>query len=251
MTARPRLIRSSESSEATGGERPDWFPEARAAFVRRLADPSGYPCHFGVRGEQAGNNWFTAYDDLAGLAEDLRAFAKVAETGPTRQSLVVFVGPPDTSLGLAEDAVRFWRLLDDLRQHDASRWPAGLPQNPGAADWQWCFAGRPWFVFGCSPSYEKRRSRNVGPCLTLVFQLVERVFQGLSGSTVAGKAAKRQIRARLREYDAVGPHPHLGDPLHSSTHKWRQYFLPDDDALADATACPLTGARWTDTEGYA
>jgi FPC/CPF motif-containing protein YcgG len=68
---------------------------------------------------------------------------------------------------------------------------------------------------------------------------VRRVFDGLSGSSPAGKAAKARIRQGLDAYDEVGIHPHLGDPNASSTHKWRQYVLPDDDHIVAPGACPF------------
>jgi uncharacterized protein (TIGR02246 family) len=60
---------------------------------------------------------------------------------------------------------------------------------------------------------------------------------GASGSTPAGRAAKKRIRSRLATYDDVPAHPFLGDPAFSSTHKWRQYALPDSQVVTIA-ACP-------------
>jgi FPC/CPF motif-containing protein YcgG len=239
-----RLVRSGEVADGTGW--PTWFAAAHAQFRTTLLDADGYPCHFGVTGERAEHNWYTALDetgdhsdfDAAALANTLRDYAEVALTGPARQSLVVLVGPPRPDPDLDQDAARFWRVLTELSAQDAEPWPSGRPVDPGDPGWQWCFAGRPWFIFGASPTYRARRSRNLGPNLTLVFQLVERVFEGLSGSSVAGKAAKGQIRRRLADYDSAAAHPHLGDAQHSSTYKWRQYFLPDDDRILAEQACP-------------
>ena len=241
---RRRLIRSTEVVDSAGW--PSWFVPARSDFRDVLLSAEGYPCHFGVNGERAGHNWFTALDVVDGnsafgpaaLAETLRDYAEIALTGPARQSLVVLVGPPRRTPELAEDTNRFWQVLTDLTAHDRTPWPAERPVDPADPGWQWCFGGRPWFIFGASPAYQSRRSRDVGSCLTLVFQLVERVFEGLSGSSVAGKAAKGQIRRRLAEYDTAPAHPHLGDPQFSSTFKWRQYFLPDDERILPEQACP-------------
>lgn len=240
------LLRSGEIAATDGW--PQWFSAAHAEFRSTLlgedGHPSGYPCHFGVNGERAEHNWFTALDESqpgfgsAELAQTLSDYAGVASTGPARQSLVVLAGPPSARPDLDADAARFWQVLSELSRHDREPWPAGRPRDPGEPTWQWCFAGRPWFVFGASPAYRARRSRSVGPCLTLVFQLVERVFEGLSGSSVAGKAAKSQIRRRLADYDEAAPHPHLGDSQQSSTYKWRQYFLPEDARILPEQACP-------------
>jgi FPC/CPF motif-containing protein YcgG len=175
---------------------------------------------------------------LAVLAATLREFQQVAWRGPKRQSLIVFVGPPDPRPDLDRDTTRFWALMSGLAEADDQPWPQGGTRDEKDPKWQWCFAGEPWFVFAGSPAYRNRRSRNFGPCLTLVFQ-VHRVFEGLSGSSPAGRAAKARVRERLVDYDTIGPHPHLGDPRHSSEFKWRQYMLPDDEQILPERACPF------------
>lgn len=226
-------------------DRPAWLVTAYQAFAARMAqEQPAYPCHFGVQGQLAGDNWFTALDEatpgwgIADLAGALHEFRRQAWLGPKRQSLLVFVGPPDPLPDLDRDTQRFWSILGELSTRDDVPWPAEYPVDTADPRWQWCFAGEPWFVFGCSPAYRARRSRHLDPCLTLVFQ-VRRVFEGLSGSSPAGKAAKRKVRQQLRGYDAVGVHPHLGDPMHSSVFKWRQYMLPDDDRILGEADCPF------------
>lgn len=224
---------------------PAWLLEAHRVFARRLLQTEPpYPCHFGVQGQLAGHNWFTALDgtamgwgmsDLAGTICDFR---RRAWRGPKRQSLIVFVGPPEPTPDLERDTGRFWSVLQDLSTLDEIPWPPAYTQDTRDPRWQWCFAGEPWFVFGCSPAHRRRRSRDVGPCLTLVFQ-VRRVFEGLSGTSEAGRAAKRMVRERLLAYDSVGVHPHLGDPTTSSVFKWRQYMLPDDARISGEEGCPF------------
>lgn len=222
----------------------DWLGPAYAAFVSRLAETKpAYPCYFGVRGQLEGNNWFAAMDDrmpdefgIERLVASLLAFQWRAWQGPKRQSLIVFVGPPRPAT-LCEERDRYWSLLSQLRTHDPQDWPEQIPRDPDDSAWQWCFAGEPWFTFLCSPAYRRRRSRNVGPCLTVVFQ-TRRVFDGLSGSTLAGRSAKARVRANLLAYDAVPPHRYLGDAGSSSAYKWRQYALPDEEGEG-AASCPF------------
>ena len=240
---------------ATLRDWPDWFAGAHAEFRDTLLSDAGYPCHFGVTSERSDQNWFTALDEsrpglgTAELAGTLSDFVPLARFGSSRQSLVVLVGPPRRHPELAQHAAQFWAVLRQLSRHDRQPWPIGRPLDPGLPDWHWCFAGQPWFVFGASPGYRHRRSRNVGRCLTMVFQLAERVFEGLGASSPAGKAAKREIRGRLAQYDLAGPHPHLGDTEHSSDYKWRRYFLPDDNRTFDEQACPWTApSTWTQPE---
>ncbi|MEV5837166.1 YqcI/YcgG family protein [Nocardia sp. NPDC052112] len=225
---------------------PEWLREAQQAFGEVLLDgDADYPCHFGVRGQQDGENWFTAVESdsegpysVGGLAETLVAFQQQAWTGPKRQTLIAFVGPPDPAPRLATHAEQFWWLLGRLTAADSRPWPENRTQEVTDPAWQWCFAGEPWFVFGASPAYHARRSRNVGPCLALIFQVL-RVFEGLDAMSVAGDRAKHKVRERLRAYDDVGPHPHLGDTLHIPDFKWRQYMLPDDQQLLEPKSCPF------------
>ncbi|MFC6084156.1 YqcI/YcgG family protein [Sphaerisporangium aureirubrum] len=236
----------------------DWLPAVRAAFERTLGDDA-YPCDFGVRAHRAGDNTYAALDrrdparhGVRALAAALDDFKVRARTGPPRQSLIVFDGPPAPAhlaapdRRLAEDRRRFWHLLGDLSRLDDREWPEEVPDDPADPRWQWCYGGEPWFVFALSPGYARRGSRRA-PCLTLVFQ-TRRVFTGLSGATPAGRAAKRRIRARLSGYDPVPPHPHLGDAGGSSTHKWRQYVLPDDQTILPEDGCPFPG-HLADTTG--
>ncbi|MFE2926834.1 YqcI/YcgG family protein [Streptomyces goshikiensis] len=222
-----------------------WVPDAYDTFVARLlgTDPA-YPCSFGVTGQQRGNNSFSAVDTrhpgthgVKALADSLHAYRERAWRGPKRQSLVVFVGPAEPGRSLADDHGRFWELLAELSTYDTEPWPNDVPRDPSDPDWQWCFASEPWFVFAASPAHRARRSRDLGPCLTLVFQ-VRRVFDGIGGSTVAGKAAKRRVREGLRRYDLTDVHPSLGDGEHSTDFKWRQYALQDDGTTPAAGACP-------------
>jgi len=222
----------------------DWLPAAAGAFHEALVGGQPpYPCDFGVRAQRLGHNRVTALDarDAAGigaLAGTLREFAGLAAGGPPRQSLVVFCGPPQGAAALVADRRRFWSVLEGLSELDGTGWPASVPDDPADPRWQWSFAGEPWFVFALSPAYVARRSRAIATCLTLVFQ-TGRVFTGLGGSTAAGRRAKRRIRAALAGYDAVPAHPHLGDAEHSSSAKWRQYLLPDDQSLYPPDTCPF------------
>src|SRR6266568_1517974 len=222
-----------------------WLLNAYRVFATRLRGPEpAYPCHLGVQGQLKGHNWFTALDEtspgwgVSDLAGTINEFRRHAWQGPKRQSLVVFVGPPEQNPDLDRDTERFWSVLSRLSTSDEVPWPTGHAADTRDPQWQWCFAGEPWFVFGCSPAYVDRHSRDVGPCLTLVFQ-VRRVFEGLSGASPTGQAAKRKIRDQLLAYDTVGVHPHLGDPTQSSVFKWRQYMLPDDQQTLSEESCPF------------
>jgi len=229
--------------------RPDWATVSTSEFLRKVSDPN-YPCYFGSASTKDKTLSFGFVSDLEdtepaeNLANVLRAYLGIAAIGPAKQSLVVFVGPPVFPVDIKTDYHRFWKLLSATSRHDTSPWPDAVPQDTADPMWQWCFAGRKWFVLACSPAYRLRRSRNLGPCLTLIFQLSDRVFEDLGGSTSAGKHAKATIRRRAATFDTISVHPHSGSENQSSVFKWRQYFLPDDDTQFEESACPfgrLTG----------
>ncbi|HXM58748.1 MAG TPA: YqcI/YcgG family protein [Candidatus Dormibacteraeota bacterium] len=224
---------------------PAWVERSRARFAGTLlaGDGGRYPCYFGVEGERKGWNtytWVEGRADLGRLAGELAGFLAESRRRPAeRRSLVCLIGPPRDGAGersLVADRAEFWRLLEALHELDVVPWPPGVPTDPAEPRWKFCFAGEPIFVFGLSPAYRDRRSRAVGDCLAVVFQS-ELVFAGMGGATPAGRAAKRRVRTLLGEYDTIGPHPALGDAARPSVHKWRQYFLPDDQSVPER--CPF------------
>ena len=228
--------------------RPEWVAHAYRQFAANLLAPAGYPCHFGVQAQRLGNHWFTAIDTSAAepvsaaLAGTLLNYLKRAQVGSKRQSLVVFVGPPWAESDFDGDLACFWDVLSGLRDVDPAAWPADVPQDPRDPEWRWCFAGEPWFVFAASPNNRARRSRNLGDCLTFVFQTM-RVFDGLIGATEPWHAAKQLIRARIDKYDTVPLHPHLSDTFTTPAYRWRYAVLPDDQSVLDPAACPYDPER--------
>ncbi|MFF2080303.1 YqcI/YcgG family protein [Kitasatospora sp. NPDC058162] len=245
MSDIPLWSTPADCSARPSGKAVDWLPEVWDILVGKLLDPADdYPCHFGTQGEQRGHNSYTVVDPrhpgeygVDQLGRTLLEFRERAWSGVKRQTLIAFIGPPEPEADLAAHGARLWDLLNELSALDRAPWPADVPKDTSDPRWQWCFGGEPWFIFAGSPGYRQRRSRNFGPCLTVIFQ-TRRVFEGLGGSTVAGKAGKKRIRERLLDYDEVPPHPYLGDPLLSSAHKWRQYVLPDDQSV-DSSPCPF------------
>ncbi|NEE26465.1 YqcI/YcgG family protein [Streptomyces sp. SID7982] len=247
MTARAHgELWTASEAEGVAATEAGWFPEVYREFEDRLlaGGEHAYPCHFGAHGQRLGQNSFSAIDSgphaAEVLAQVLRQYRERAWEGPRRQSLVVFAGPPDPHARLADHQAWFWSLLGELMELDSVPWPEDVPRDPRDPHWQWSFSGEPWFVFAASPGYRARRSRDLGPCLTMIFQ-VNRVFKGMGGATPAGWAAKERVRAQLTRYDTIPPHPDLGDKESSVLHKWRQYALPDDDSLPPRDGCPLRG----------
>lgn len=224
---------------------PAWFSKAKQILSDVITNPS-YPCYFGSQTEKAGVNSFTFLnrdlddENIDGLAVTLSNYISHASIGPNQRSLILFVGPPVDDPNLIDDCNLLWSILEKVSSIDTHPWPSSVPISANDPDWQWCFGGKKWFILGCSPAYKHRRSRNLGPCLTIVFQLSERVFINLSGDSNEGMKAKKNVRKRLKLYDSSTIHPHIGSDSKSSKYKWRQYFLPDDDTVLDTSECPFT-----------
>ena len=230
---------------------PDWVRLAYNEFHTRLTDADDYPCHFGVQAERSGHNWFAAVArdpgraDAEALGRALLSYAERSASGPRRQSFVVFAGPPrpaedtePTDSRPIDDGACFWRILSALSSVDPAPWPLGFSQDTKDPDWQWCFGGRPWFVFAGSPANSVRRSRNFGACLAIVFQTM-RVFEGLLDTKRSWHAAKERIRASLERYDTVPIHPHFGALTDEAAYRWRYAVLPDDQQISRPEGCPF------------
>ena len=231
------------SAHASAPVPPAWATEAHHQFVERLTSASPYPCHFGVQAEKLGYHSFTAIDRepirpaAKTLARTLQEYLERSQSGAKRQSLIVFMGPPGQDVSLQDDTAAFWAMLSTLSMHDPAPWPQDCPRDTTDPDWQWCFAGQPWFVFAASPAHHARPSRNVGGCLTLIFQTM-RAFEGLITATNTWQSAKEKIRARLELYDGMPIHPHLGDLTQPPSYRWRWAILPDDQRTAPHDTCP-------------
>lgn len=213
-----------------------------------LLDKQGmYPCTFAVVAETRCENTFLSVDIMNGLtsivvqeiAQGLARFLEAYSVSSCHRkpTLLCALGPPETSSSLEQDQRTLWKLLSRLRRHDVATWPHQVPVDSDDPGWSFCFAGQPLFVFGLSPHYRLRRSRAISTTLTVCFQSL-RVFDGISGSTDAGRKAKARIRARLAEYEDAPLISSLGDGQSSTVNKWEQYF-PNDDGARSGAHCPI------------
>ncbi|MFX8832986.1 YqcI/YcgG family protein, partial [Acinetobacter baumannii] len=64
----------------------------------------------------------------------------------------------------------FWRVLQHLHDHDPAIDPTAPQHDPDHPDWEFAFAGVQMFVVGCTPSYLRRRSRNLGRGMIFLVQ---------------------------------------------------------------------------------
>jgi FPC/CPF motif-containing protein YcgG len=215
-----------------------WWPAAAETFAGEVGQ-RGYPCHFGVAALARGELYTTYVEDpVDPLAGSLRTFLELAAPHQDRRMvLAAFFRPEPVERDAGWYDARFWQVLQRLHELDTAPWPANVPREPTHPRWEFCYAGVPMFVFSAAPTYLRRRSRNLGDGLTILFQ-PRNVFAQVEGGTPAGRRARVLIRQRLETWDTVAPHPDLGDYGDPSTREWRQYFLAEDDSRLHER-CPL------------
>jgi FPC/CPF motif-containing protein YcgG len=214
---------------------PRWLVEEHARFAERLLDPR-YPCYFGTNAEKRGElrYGYVEGEDLSGVPALLREFLELSRANPgVRHALALFFSPEPVERPLPYYRRRFWETLRFLHDADEGTWPLDRPYSPEDPKWEFCFDGEPMFVFASTPAYRRRDSRNMGGSLVLLFQ-PRRVFDGIEGGTPAGMRAREIIRARMEAWDSMEAHSDMGSYGDPSSHEWKQYFLPDDNA-------PVTG----------
>lgn len=219
---------------------PDWLPRSYEIFRDRLLDKA-YPCYLGSAAEKQGDLLltYTEGNDCDHLPSTLSTFLALSAANPERlHILAIFYEPEKEPQSHEYYAAQFWDLLQFLHTKDPHPWPAEYPTDPQDPLWEFTFDRTPAFVFATAPSYQHRKSRNLGPGMIVLFQ-PRRVFHGIEGNTPAGMKTRKIIRRRLEAWDSMAPHPDLGSFGDPSNHEWKQYFLPDENTPI-LGQCPLT-----------
>ena len=233
MNASDPRTRDAVETAIEAGRLGEWETRRYRAFDATMTDEeSPFPCFFAVDAHEAGNLRYLFAPSAATdagertVAEGLAVYLDEAPDVASITSLAVFFEPPERELSVADYRDRFWDLLAGLRERDPEPWPDDVPTDPADPEWEFCFAGEPMFVVARAPCYDRRRSRYTPHGLELTVQ-PRWVFDGLGPDTKAGREARDRIRDRLAEYDAVPPHPDIGDYGAPGVHEWEQYALPD------------------------
>ncbi|MGM0875370.1 MAG: YqcI/YcgG family protein [Bacillota bacterium] len=208
---------------------PNWVIEEYDTFHHTVTDQT-FPCYFGMTAEKKGElrYSFIHHDDWSDLPATIEAFIKLFDAPKLiRHGLFVFVEPEKVEKSIEYYREYFWNILKYLHEVDHQPWPEKIPQDPDHHLWAFSFANEPFFVFGNTPAYKQRKTRDLGKSLVLGFQ-PRRIFEGLEGTSQGGIMSREKVRERVEKWDKLPKHPnisHYGDPNH---REWKQYFIGDD-----------------------
>lgn len=208
---------------------PKWLYQEYETFHNTVTDKT-FPCVFGMSGEKNGELRYAYIEqnDWSNLPAALKSFLKLFETEDyKRHGLFVFVEPLEVEGSIDDYRKEFWEILQYLHAVDEIEWPEDAPRDPEHHLWDFRFHNEPIFVFGNTPAYKKRKTRDLGYGMVLGFQ-PRKIFKGLEGTEKGGIMSREKVRQRVEVWDELPKHPdigHFGDPTHN---EWKQFFIGDD-----------------------
>ncbi len=213
-----------------------WKLEAYEQYQTRLRAPE-YPCFFGQSGEARGEMLYTfvAHGRLNEFVANMREFVSLMGAPPhERSSLVAFLEPDPSMTDHVSFVARFWEVLQFLHEHDRNPATERTPDHPL---WEFAFEGCEMFVVGASPTYQRRRSRNLGPGVVLVFQPRSLFIDPATLQPIAA-SVRHRIHKRTLAYDGMSIHPDIGFYGNLGNREWKQYAIPDDNQ-PETGVCPF------------
>ncbi|MEU3660342.1 YqcI/YcgG family protein [Streptomyces sp. NPDC032940] len=224
------MLYSLEQLRGVEASAPDGIFELAHTFGAIVDDPE-FPCIFSSAP-------FLRHEIFFGLAEDeapecvvplLKELCDRFADTPDAVGVIFVPQSPDATL---EDDFELARAIVRSvgEQNELDGNADGFPE-PGEADWRLRLNRIELFVNFSSPRHQKRRSRNVGPCFTLVVQ-ARSSFDKPAFRSAKGRG---EIRQRLAVYDSVTPHPSLGDHRDPDDHDELHFFLGDGHQPMDVT----------------
>ena len=220
-----------------------WEKHAADLFERRMLSTSTrFPCIFGVDAVRRGTLRYCFIpigpDRVSALSAALREYSSRCRDFGNRTSLVAFC-EPDESIHTMDGYKReFWRLLNGVSGADSEPWPTEIDTDTESPEWEFSCFGMPFFVVANTPLHKARSSRYF-EYFAITFQ-PRFVFDNLGQDSQAGRNARKVIRARLQQYDAVPVHPQLGGFGKSGNRAWVQYFIADDNVpVPENEKCPF------------
>lgn len=225
-----------EMSDATAPNVP-WRKDVASSIVDHISRTGQFPCLFAQHASRAKRLVFSFVDDLSvasfmksasDLAEYLERAARWDGSAATAEPLVMVFHPEQVAApSVAGYHQIAWRVLQFWHDVDPVPWPDRVAKDPHMPYWTMCFAGVQIFVNISNPAHRLRRSRNLGPALTLVINPRER-FDIVAGDTPAGWKIRERIRARIEAYDGLAHSPTLGS-YEAGEIEWWQYGLMESN----------------------
>ncbi len=182
---------------------PEWLVRSYESFRERVLDDR-YPCFFGTRAERRGEMFysFASGDDWSVISAALAQFCALSRRPEhARSNLAVFFEPKTEPLDHARFRSFCWDVLQYLHDSDGSPSLDG-EIDPSDPAWEFTAYGTQIFVVGCSPSYQNRHSRNLGPGIVLLFQ-PRNVFVDQVTKKEINREARAEVRRRLRAWDDI------------------------------------------------
>jgi FPC/CPF motif-containing protein YcgG len=217
-----------------------WELEAYKQYKTKL-DARDYPCFFGQNGEARGEMLYTfiPQHSLSEILTSMQQFTSLISTPDYERCSIVAFFQPNPSITTHTSFVnRFWQVLQYLHDHDPNPATECTPAHPL---WEFSFQCSEMFVVGTSPTYQQRRSRNLGPGMVLIFQPRSLFIDSATSQPIAAHVRK-SIHQRMLAYDGMSVHPDIGFYGDIDNREWKQYALPDDNA-PEAGACPFHTAQ--------
>lgn len=228
---------------------PYWGGDVYGEFRAAILDQK-FPCTFAAQGLSEGLYRFAFLPDPRAprcadeLAITMSEYLDWLNTVPPEKELyavlIVFCAPIEDIGG---DGYRtlFENLLREVNLRDPAAWPPHVPKHADDAKFTFCFGGREIFVNANTPSHRRRRSRNLGPSLTLVLQPRD-TFDKIGTLKI-----RETIRARVAACDGMPASPEIGVFGDKQNREYAGYFLSDDNdkaaaRMASPGRCPFMAA---------
>jgi len=218
-----------------------WEQQALTSFEKAIAD-EGFPCFFAHMAHQKQTLCFGFIDDVSdpAAAEIVCQYLDLLDALNGRDEafhVLVIAVRSDGCRDTNEAHLRAQAFLDALVAHDPLEWPPGATRDETDPAWQFFFRGVPIFVNVNVPSYARRRSRNLGPCLVFVIQ-PRKAFDVIAGRDAAGVRLREEIRTRIDRFDAIRRSPCLGFYSDDDSREASQFILGDANSEPIKVTCP-------------
>ncbi|WP_079752033.1 YqcI/YcgG family protein [Pseudomonas aeruginosa] len=213
----------------------DKWREQVVTEVRERILRKDYPCVFTRVGYEKNHLQFSFLEDpfdqnsLRLSFNDVIDFIDLVDQADSPQTAAMktlLLCVNSTELSSHREPAAVWSILNAFLEFDVSPWPAGVPKDPENPEWAYCLLGKRAFITVLSPSHKKRRSRNLGSHMVLLFQLRDGI-EYVAPYNSKGNDVRETIRRRIEAYDEVPLAPDMTTHGEERNKDWSQYWLGD------------------------